>query len=116
MADGSADAIVAAIRAEARARQKLAARALAGLAYAAHPSGHHLWIPLPRGWGRAEFASHLQRQGLAVVTSEAFSVEETPPHAVRVALGAADNRAELARALDLLAAALHAAPAAPRVV
>lgn len=116
MADGSAHAIVAAIRAEAQARQKLAARALSGLHYAAHPSGHHLWIPLPRGWGRAEFASHLQRQGLAVVTSEAFSVEETPPHAVRVALGAAGNRAELARALDLLAAALHAAPAAPRVV
>ena len=42
--DGSADAIIAAIRTEAAARQKLAAAALAGHAYAAHPNGHHVWI------------------------------------------------------------------------
>ncbi len=114
--DGSADAIVAAIRDEAAARQKLAARAMVGHAFAAHPRGHHIWVPLPRGWGRAEFASHVQRQGLAVVTSEAFSVEETPPHAVRVSLGAAASRAELARALELLATALKSSPIASRVV
>jgi cysteine sulfinate desulfinase/cysteine desulfurase-like protein len=51
-----------------------------------------------------------------VVTSEAFSVEETPPHAVRVSLGAANNRAELSRALELLAAALASSPVASRVV
>jgi len=116
LGDGSADAIVDAIRGEAAARQKLAARALAGHAFAAHPNGHHIWVPLPRGWGRAEFASHVQRQGLAVVTSEAFSVEETPPHAVRVALGAAASRAELSRALELLATALHSSPAAARII
>ena len=114
--DGSADAIVAAIRDEAAARQKMAARALTGHDYAAHPNGHHIWVPLPRGWGRAEFASHVQRQGLAVVTSEAFSVEKTPPHAVRVSLGAAASRAELARALELLATALKSSPIASRVV
>lgn len=114
--DGSADAIVAAIREEAAARQKLAARALAGHEFAAHPNGHHIWVPLPRGWGRAEFASHVQRQGLAVVTSEAFSVDEPPPHAVRVSLGAAVSRAELGRALELLAAALKSSPVASRVV
>ena len=114
--DGSADAIVTAIRDEAASRQKLAARALADHAFAAHPNGHHIWVPLPRGWGRAEFASHVQRQGLAVVTSEAFSVEETPPHAVRVSLGAAANRAELSRALELLATALKSSPVASRVV
>ena len=37
LADGSADAIIAAIAAEAAARQKLAAKALAGQDYAAHP-------------------------------------------------------------------------------
>src|SRR4029079_10691885 len=47
LADGSADAIVAAIVAEAAARQKLAARALAGQTYAAHPKGHHMWLALP---------------------------------------------------------------------
>jgi DNA-binding transcriptional MocR family regulator len=114
--DGSADTIVAAIRHEAAARQKLAAAALAGHPYAAHPNGHHVWIELPRAWSRAEFAAHVQRQGLAVVTSEAFSLDETPPHAIRVALGAARSRAELARALDILSVALKAPAASARVV
>ena len=115
--DGSGDAIIAAIRDEAAARQTLAGKALAGHSFFAHPHGHHIWVPLPRNWSRAEFAAHVQRQGLAVVTSEAFSVGETPPpHAVRVALGAAGSRSDLARALDVLAAALASAPAAARVI
>jgi DNA-binding transcriptional MocR family regulator len=114
--DGSADAIIGAIRDEAAARQKLAAQALSGLPYAAHPNGHHIWASLPRRWSRAEFAAHLQRQGLAVVTSEAFSVDEDPPHAIRVSLGAASSRAELARALDVLATALKAPAVTSRVV
>ena len=105
--DGSAQAIITAIRDEAAARQKLAARALAGHAFAAHPNGHHVWVPLPQHWTRPEFAAHVQRQGLAVVTSDAFSVEETAPHGIRVALGAATSRHELTFALDLLATALR---------
>src|SRR6185503_4105735 len=103
---------IRAIRDEAAARQKLAASALGGERYAAHPNGHHIWVELPRWWSRPEFAAHVQRQGLAVVTSEAFSLVDTslgdtPPHAIRVALGAARSRAELARALDILAMALR---------
>ena len=116
LGDGSADAIIAAIRAEAAARQKLAASALAGHRYAAHPHGHHIWIDLPPGWTRPEFAAHVQRQGLAVVTSEAFSTGGAPPHAIRVALGAARSRAQLARALDILAMALKSPAATARVV
>ena len=73
LADGSADAIIAAITAEAAARQKLAAKALAGHDYAAHPraimSGCACRPPGPV----LEFAAHVQRQGLAVVTSDSFS-------------------------------------------
>ena len=114
--DGSAADMIAAIRAEAMARQALAARILAGLPFDAHRRGHHIWVPLPERWGRAEFAGHVQRQGLAVVTSEAFAVGDAPPLAVRVALGAAASRAELAAALELLAGALRSAPLAHRVV
>jgi DNA-binding transcriptional MocR family regulator len=116
--DGSGEAIVAAIREEAAARQKLAAAALGGHAYAAHPNGHHIWVDLPRGWSRPEFAAHVQRQGLAVVTSEAFWVGESgePPHAIRVALGAARSRADLGRALDILASALKSSAVTARVV
>jgi DNA-binding transcriptional MocR family regulator len=114
--DGSADAIIAAIRDEAAARQTLAAQALAGHRFAAHPNGHHIWLPLSARWSRAEFAAQVHKQGLAVVTSEAFSVEESPPHAIRVALGAAATRFELGRALELLAAALGGSAVASRVV
>jgi DNA-binding transcriptional MocR family regulator len=116
LGDGTADALIGAVRAEARARQAIASRALGGLDFQANRHGHHIWVPLPASWSRAEFAAHLQRQGLAVVTSEAFSVGEPVPHAIRVALGAAANRAELARALDILAAALRTSAVTARVV
>jgi len=107
MADGSAEAIIRAIRGEAIARQKLAAEALPSGTYAGHPSGHHIWLPLPTSWSLASFATHLQRRGLALVTADAFNVDTAAPHAVRLALGAARSRTELARALQLLADALH---------
>jgi DNA-binding transcriptional MocR family regulator len=114
--DGSADAMITAIRDEAAARQKLAATALARHAYASHPNGHHIWVPLPRNWSRTEFALHVQWQGLAVVTAEAFSVEDNQPNAIRVSLGAARSRAELVQALAILAAALQSTGTRPHVV
>jgi DNA-binding transcriptional MocR family regulator len=114
--DGSADAMIGAIRDEATARQKLAANVLARYPFSAHPNGHHIWVPLPRTWSRAEFASHVQRQGLAIVTAETFSVGETQPNAIRVSLGAASSRSELVRGLQILATALKSSAATTRVV
>ncbi|MBX9824638.1 MAG: PLP-dependent aminotransferase family protein [Xanthobacteraceae bacterium] len=114
--DGSAEAMINAIREEAAARQKLAADVLARHAYWRHPYGHHIWIPLPRNWTRSEFASHVQRQGLAIVTSETFSVGDAQPQAIRVSLGAAGSRAELVRALQILVAALESSSARSRIV
>ncbi len=85
---GIADQIVMAIRSEATGRQQLAAKILKGLAFAGKPGGHHLWLSLSSQWNRSDFVSHLLRDGLAVVGSEAFAVGEAAPHAVRVALGA----------------------------
>jgi DNA-binding transcriptional MocR family regulator len=114
--DGSADAIIAAVRVEATFRQKLAAKALAGHAFSAHRHGHHIWLSLPAGWNRAEFAAHAQRRGLTVVTSDAFSTGPTAPHAIRISLGAVPGRADLARGLNMLAAALNAVPVARDIV
>lgn len=116
LADGSADSIVAAIAAEAAARQKLAAKTLSGQSYAAHPRGHHVWLALPPTWTRAEFAAHVQRQGLAVVTSDSFGVDGNPEHAIRIALGAARSRADLLAALDLLIVNLKSPAYAQRIV
>lgn len=116
LADGSGDSIVSAIAAEAAARQRLAAKALSGHTYYAHPKGHHLWLVLPPTWTRNEFAVHVQRQGLAVVTSDSFSVDDDPEHAIRIALGAARNRSDLVKALDVLNVALKAPAFASRIV
>jgi DNA-binding transcriptional MocR family regulator len=114
--DGSADAIIGAIRDEAAARQKLAADALAPLTFARHPNGHHIWVTVPRAWAMIEFVGHLQKQGLAVVSAETFSAAETHPHAIRVSLGAASSQAELVRALGILTAALKSSAGRTRVV
>jgi DNA-binding transcriptional MocR family regulator len=99
--DGTADANIKAVRAEAAARQKLAREALSGHAFAADPHGHHLWLQLPATWSEARFAAQLQNRGIGVVTSDAFAVEHGAP-GVRIALGAASNRTNLARALGIV--------------
>lgn len=102
---GIADRIITAIRSEAIGRQQLAQRALKGFQFTARPAAHHLWLRLPED--RPDIAAHLLRNGLAVVAGDAFTVDGTPPHAARVSLGAARNRAELTEALRILAGALH---------
>jgi DNA-binding transcriptional MocR family regulator len=113
---GIADQIVAAIRNEAAGRQQLASRILKDLPFAARPGAHHLWLPLPRRWSRSDFIAHVLRDGLAVVGADAFAVGEAVPHAVRVSLGAARNRAELSQALHLLAAALKSPAGTVQIV
>lgn len=103
LTSGIADQIITAIRNETAGRQQLAARILKGLTFAGKPGAHHLWLPLPRQWNRQDFVSHVLRDGLAVVGGDAFAVGDEAPHAVRVSLGAARNRAELSQALHLLA-------------
>jgi DNA-binding transcriptional MocR family regulator len=113
---GIGEQIIAAIRNEAVGRQQLASKILKGLSFAGRPGAHHLWLSLPRQWSRADFVAHVLRDGLAVVGAEAFAVGESAPHAVRVSLGAARNRAELSQALHLLAAALKSPAAAVQIV
>lgn len=100
--DGTADAIIKAVSAEAAARQKLAAEALRGHAFLANPHGHHMWLTLPAPWSSSRFAAHLQRRGLGVVTADAFATRATAPDCIRLALGAAPGRQTLIKALDIL--------------
>lgn len=113
---GITDEIVSAIRNEAAGRQNLARKMLKGISFASRPGAHHLWLSLPRHWNASSFAAHILRAGLAVVASDAFAVEQPAPQAVRVSLGAARNRAELAQALELLAAAVNSLPAMNQIV
>ncbi len=101
--DGTAQAMLEAIRAESLVRQALAAQHLGRHAFAAQPEGFHLWLPLDSTWSVVEFASYLRTQGVGVVASAAFSTDGDPPDAVRICLGGPLGRDECDAALRLIA-------------
>ena len=53
---GVANDIIKAIHNEAAVRQQLAARFLKGIAFAARPASHHIWMPLPQHKDGADLA------------------------------------------------------------
>lgn len=108
---GTAEAALNGIRAEARARRQLALELLPEGSYSSAPDAFHLWLRLPEGWSRAEFAAHLRARGLAVAGSDAFAVTETPPEALRICLGTLPDREETRKTLLLLADMLEQSPA-----
>jgi DNA-binding transcriptional MocR family regulator len=101
--DGTADQIVAAIRKEAVARQKLARDILPKGSYVAHPEGFHLWMALPPPWQRSAFAARMRASDMSVVVSDAFTVSDAPIEAARISLGGVLSRAEVRTALEFLA-------------
>jgi DNA-binding transcriptional MocR family regulator len=106
--DGTAKRMLKRRRDDARARQKLAAAAFRGIPFQAHPTAHHLWLPLPDPWRSETFTEEARRRGVAVTPAQTFLVGRAAvPHAVRVALGAAPDRASLTRGLSVLAETLQ---------
>lgn len=101
--DGTANAIVEAIRKETAVRQKLLAEVLPTGSYVTHPEAFHLWLALPPPWQRSAFAARMRSSDLSVVVSDAFTVGATPVEAVRISLGGVLSRAEMRTALEYLA-------------
>ncbi len=107
LVDGTAQAMLTAIRAESVARQAMAVRWLERYGVVAQPEGFHLWLPLTSSWSVVEFASFLRTQGVGVVASAAFSTDGDPPDAVRVCLGGPLTRQGCDDALRLIADTLE---------
>lgn len=57
----------------------LARKSLGAAEFSAHPGGHHLWLRLPREWSRAGFAAQVLDGGVAIVSSDVFSVRKMRP-------------------------------------
>ncbi|MCY1508296.1 enduracididine biosynthesis enzyme MppQ [compost metagenome] len=113
--DGTADAVLGAIRTETAARQKIAENVLPKDTAVSDPHAFHVWLRLPRPWTRGEFSGRLQAAGIAVVPSDAFAVGPAP-EAVRLGLGAAATQEELRRSLLTIADLLGQSPAASSLV
>jgi DNA-binding transcriptional MocR family regulator len=104
--NGTALELVAWQRAALRRRQTVAAEILAGLRYASHPEGLHVWLPLPACRQEDEFVSHARLQGVAIAPGASFVTSPSVRSAaVRIAIAStseADMRAGLAIVANLV--------------
>jgi DNA-binding transcriptional MocR family regulator len=108
--DGTFDRLIAAVRAEGVARQRIAARHLAGMDYAAHPEGYHIWLKLAAGVDAAALAGRVAPAGLSIVAGHAFACDPgDAAGAVRLSIGGAIDHGQLDRAFGWLAALLRGA-------
>jgi DNA-binding transcriptional MocR family regulator len=111
IADGTAAALLAAVRQESLERQRLAAAILPAGSFRADPAGFHLWVSLPETWTRSAFVGQMRSTGIGVVASDAFATDTAPPEAVRVCLGGPADRPAVRGALEFMAHALAETPA-----
>ena len=111
--DGTADALLAARRREARERQAIARERLPGADLASQPEAYYLWLRLPEPWRGERFAAEARARGVLLTPAEAFSVGRAAvPDAVRLCTGAARSREALRRGLDVVADLLRRGGAA----
>lgn len=99
--EGQADALLAGVRAEARARRAIAAQVLPQATGPAE--GVHVWLDLPAGWPPERLHAMAQARGLALVAADAFAAGEGYRSGVRISLGGPGNRAVLTAALKSVA-------------
>lgn len=109
IAEGILDQIVEGVRAESAQRQSIAHAALRDFSIRGHPEGFNVWLTLPDNWKRADLRTYAIQSGVAVVTSDAFAVGPQP-EAIRLSLGAPNDRTELEDAMNLLAVLLSQKP------
>ena len=109
MEDGTAAAVLAAIRAETAARQAIIAKLLPDAI--SDRECFHAWLKLPKGWSAGALAARARLDGLGLVTADVFAADEAPD-AVRIGLGAPRTRQDLTRGLESLADLLQRPPGA----
>lgn len=98
--EGAAEALLAGVKREARARRAIAAARLP--TSTGDPDGLHVWLP-----GEPERLEAMARsRGLALVGSAAFAATKDAPQGVRISLGGPGRRSVLEAALGRVAALL----------
>lgn len=110
---GTADAILAAQRAELAARNRMAQRIL-GAGCLGGPHGLHRWLPLPAPLSEDAFVPGLLAQHVAVTPGRDFKVSGAD-QSIRICLGAT-GRGRLEQALSRIAQLLPLDQAQPKIV
>lgn len=101
--DGTAGAMVQAIRRETQTRQALLQRHLQGWTVQSHPECFHAWLSLPAALSANEAAAFWRSRGVAAVASAAFATDTAPPKAVRLCLGGPLSLAQCEQSLRVVA-------------
>jgi DNA-binding transcriptional MocR family regulator len=88
---------------ETAARHALAREVLGPLTPNTPGGGHHLWLRLPGRWRAGALVDRLKAADVHVLPGDLFAYGRARvPHALRLSLSAAADRASLERALRLL--------------
>lgn len=90
--DGTVARLEAEKRADASARQAIAAQALGRLKRISHPASYFVWLPLAPDARADRIAAALMEERISVSTAEPFSTSPQPPHALRLALGSVTHQ------------------------
>jgi len=106
--EGTAERILAGVRAESAERQVLA-QTILPLAKGGS-GGAHLWLDLPDHWPGERLRQTAQARGLSLVTAEAFAVDPEVRNGLRISLGGPAKQSVLAEALRSIAAILASDP------
>lgn len=112
--EGQGEALLAAVRSEARARRAIAAEVLP---QASGPDESiHVWLPLSGAAAAERLRQAAQERGLALVLADAFAVTPDHPTGARISVGGPPTRAVLEKALRALAALVADTPASGRLI
>lgn len=111
ISNGYADKLIAWHRRQAFERQELAHTILGSFIQPASTSCYHLWLHLPEPWRMDSFSAAALREGVRVITADAFSLRrDHAPHAVRLCLGAAHSLPQIKSGLERLVNLLGSRP------
>jgi DNA-binding transcriptional MocR family regulator len=97
--DGTADALARLQRKEARERQAIVARTLAGHIASTNPLSLCAWLSVPPRWTEESLVRALLQRGVALTPSDPFIAGEPDPGGIRICLGGRLSHAALADAL-----------------
>ena len=112
--EGTADKVLAAVRAEAVERQALARQILP--AAQGSPEAIHIGLDTPDHWPGERLRDTAQSRGLSLVTADAFATTPGTRAGLRISLGGPAKQSVLAQALRGVAAILSGEPAGRMVV
>jgi DNA-binding transcriptional MocR family regulator len=105
--DGTFAEIVAGVRRESVARQKIVRRSFEGTHYESHPEGYHMWLQTKSADQVLRIIHAATPFGLSVVPAQAFaSGPRMDNNAVRISIGGALTHSRLSRAIGDIAQSL----------